>query len=140
MAKSNKELTDINEEAFLTSLTGYTHEKKQIVESTPAENITADKPSSATVPDAITVQTDNSKQTGNKQRKLALEEFRQQFMHAPKIDSRKPVFVGETTRDELEWIVRLFGFRKLSVSGLIENLVLHFLETYKEDVEQWRKM
>ena len=77
---------------------------------------------------------------GSKQRKASLEEFRQQFMQTPKIDDRKPVFISLTIRDSLDRIVRLFGERGLSVSGLVENIVRNFLETYKEDVEQWRKM
>ncbi|GHU67040.1 hypothetical protein FACS189413_01100 [Bacteroidia bacterium] len=58
----------------------------------------------------------------------------------PKIENRKPVFISETIRDDLDRIVRLFGERGMSVSGLVENLARNFLETYKEDVEQWRKM
>ena len=82
------------------------------------------------------VQSENKR----KHRKASLEEFRQQFMHAPKIDDRKPIFISLAVRDNLDRIVRLFGERGLSVSGLMENLARHFLETYKDDVEQWRKM
>jgi len=78
-----------------------------------------------------------TKRTGSKQRKASLEEFRQQFMQMSKIDNRKPVFISETIRNDLDRIVRLFGERGLSVSGLVENLTRHFLETYKDDVEQW---
>jgi hypothetical protein len=74
--------------------------------------------------------TGNSKRVSGKQRKLALEEFRQQFMQAPKIDDRKPVFISLVIRDSLDRIVRLFGERGMSVSGLIENLARNFLETY----------
>jgi hypothetical protein len=61
-------------------------------------------------------------------------------MQTPRIENRKPVFISEAIRNDLDRITRLFGERGLSVSGLIENLSLHFLETYKNDVEQWRKM
>jgi hypothetical protein len=61
-------------------------------------------------------------------------------MHVPKIDDRKPVFISLSVRDSLDRIVRLFGERGLSVSGLMENLARNFLETYKEDIEQWRKI
>jgi len=81
-----------------------------------------------------------SKRIGSKQRKTSLEEFKKQFMISPKIDDRKPVFVSLVTRDSLDRVARLFGERGLSVSGLVENLARNFLETYKDDVEQWRKM
>ncbi|GHU65457.1 hypothetical protein FACS1894123_11380 [Bacteroidia bacterium] len=61
-------------------------------------------------------------------------------MQTPKIENRKPVFISETIRDDLDRIVRLFGERGMSVSGLMENLARNFLETYRDDVEQWRKM
>jgi hypothetical protein len=99
----------------------------------------------STLPDAesmnegLTEATGNSKRASGKQRKFALEEFRKQFMNAPKIENRKPVFASKTVRDDLERIVRLFGERGLSVSGLIENLSRNFLEIYRDDIEQWRK-
>ena len=93
----------------------------------------------ATVTSEQSTQSD-SKRIGNKQRKTSLEEFKKQFMTSPKIDDRKPVFVSLVTRDSLDRVARLFGERGLSVSGLVENLSRNFLETYKDEIEQWRKM
>jgi hypothetical protein len=76
----------------------------------------------------------------SKQRKVALEEYKRLFLQAPKIEDRKPVFVSRATRESLDKIVRQLGDRKMSVSGLIENLALHHLEAYKDDIEQWRKL
>lgn len=70
----------------------------------------------------------------------ALEQYRQTFLQVPKIDDRKPVFVSCDTRDRLDEIVRRLGGRKMSVSGLIENLALHHLALYGEDIERWRKL
>jgi hypothetical protein len=99
-------------------------------------------PSEESVQTTLTETTAPSKQPENKRkhRKVSLEEFRQQFMHTPKIDDRKPIFISLSVRDSLDRIVRLFGERGLSVSGLMENLARNFLETYKDEVEQWRKM
>ncbi|GHU15006.1 hypothetical protein FACS189441_5990 [Betaproteobacteria bacterium] len=69
-----------------------------------------------------------------------MDEFRRQLMQTPKIENRKPVFISLAVRDSLERIVRLFGEHGMSVSGLIENLSQNFLETYRDDVEQWRKL
>lgn len=83
---------------------------------------------------------DSLKRPRGKQLKTSLEEYRQQFLEVPKITDRKPVFVSSSTRDLLDRIVRKLGDRKMSVSGLIENLALHHLKTYQEDIEQWRKL
>lgn len=78
--------------------------------------------------------------TGEKTKEEALERYRQTFLQVPKIDDRKTVFVSCHTRDRLDEIVRRLGGRKMSVSGLIENLALHHLELYGEDIERWRKL
>ncbi len=78
--------------------------------------------------------------TGEKTKEEALEQYRQTFLKVPKIDDRKPVFVSCHTRDRLDEVVRKLGGRKMSVSGLIENLALHHLELYGEDIELWRKL
>lgn len=76
----------------------------------------------------------------SKQRRLSLDEYRSTFLQVPKISDRKPVFVSHEVRDRLDKIVRYFGGRGMSVSGLVENLVRHHLEIYREDIEQWRKL
>jgi|UniRef100_UPI004026963A hypothetical protein len=77
---------------------------------------------------------------GVKQQKAALEKYRQRFLRVPKIENRKPVFVSCEVRDRLDEIVRRLGGRRMSVSGLIENLARHHLETYGDDIERWRKL
>lgn len=76
----------------------------------------------------------------SKQRRLSLDEYRSTFLQVPKIADRKPVFVSHEVRDRLDRIVRYFGGRGMSVSGLVENLVRHHLATYGNDIEQWRKL
>ncbi len=63
------------------------------------------------------------KRISSKQRRLSLEEYRTTYLQVPKIINRKPVFVSETVRDELDRVVRYLGGKGMSASGLIENLV-----------------
>lgn len=81
-----------------------------------------------------------SERMGMKQRKAALEIYRRRFLQVPKIENRKPVFVSCEVRDKLDEIVRRLGGRRMSVSGLIENLARHHLEVYSEEIERWRKL
>ncbi len=80
------------------------------------------------------------KRVSSKQRRLSLEEYRTTYLQVPKIVNRKPVFVSETVRDELDRVVRFLGGKGMSASGLIENLVRLHLDTYRNDIEQWRKL
>ena len=75
-----------------------------------------------------------------KQRRASLEEYKETFLPVPSIEDRKPVFLSRSTRDALDRIVRMFGERKMSVSGLVENIARQHLDTYGEDIEAWRKL
>ena len=77
----------------------------------------------------------------SKQRKLSLDEYRATFLQVPRIVNRRPVFVSEEVRKQLDQIVlRLSETRRMSVTGLLENICRHHIETYKDDIEQWRKL
>lgn len=75
-----------------------------------------------------------------KQRRASLEEYKEAFLTVPAIEDRKPVFLSRSTRDALDRIVRMFGGRRMSVSGLVENIARQHLATYDEDIEAWRKL
>lgn len=96
----------------------------------------ADEPSEVATGEAAMPQ----KRISSKQRRLSLEEYRTTYLKVPKIINRKPVFVSETVRDELDRVVRYLGGKGMSASGLIENLVRLHLDAYRNDIEQWRKL
>ena len=100
------------------------------------ETAMADELSSGATVEAAVPQ----KRVSSKQRRLSLEEYRTTYLQVPKIVNRKPVFVSETVRDELDRVVRYFGGKGMSASGLIENLVRLHLDTYRNDIKQWRKL
>lgn len=81
-----------------------------------------------------------ARRISGKQRRASLEEYKEEFLHVPTIEDRKPVFLSRTTRDALDRIVRMFGGRRMSVSGLVENITRQHLATYGEDIEAWRKL
>lgn len=75
-----------------------------------------------------------------KQRRASLVDYKKEFLRVPTIEDRKPVFLSRSTRDTLDRIVRMFGERRMSVSGLVENITRQHLATYGEDIEAWRKL
>ena len=82
----------------------------------------------------------SQRRISTRQRKLSLDEYRKAFLQVPRIEDRKPVFVSGEVRDRLDEFVRRLGGRKMSVSGLLENIARQHLEIYSEDFEQWRKL
>ena len=80
------------------------------------------------------------RRVSSKQRKLSLEEYRNTYLKVPVIKDRKPVFLSCEVRDRLDDYVHKLGGRKMSVSGLLENIARQHLALYDEDFEQWRKL
>ena len=99
-----------------------------------ADVIEETQPSTAVEPPTI------QRRVSGKQRRLSLEEYRSSYLKVPIIIDRKPVFVSCEVRDRLEDYVRKLGGRKMSVSGLLENIARQHLDTYDADFEQWRKL
>lgn len=81
-----------------------------------------------------------TKRISSRQRRLSLEEYRATYLQVPKIEDRKPVFVSREVRDRLDEIVRRLGGRRMSVSGLLENIARLHISAYGDDIEQWRKL
>ena len=98
------------------------------------DEIEETQPSTAVGPPTI------QRRVSGKQRRLSLEEYRSAYLKVPVIIDRKPVFVSCEVRDRLEDYVRKLGGRKMSVSGLLENIARQHLDTYDTDFEQWRKL
>ena len=76
----------------------------------------------------------------SKQRRLSLDEYGTVFLPVPKIDHPKPVFISESLRDELDKVARRLGGKRMSASGIVENMVRHHLSIYGENMEQWFKL
>ena len=120
---------------------------KETPKSEPQPADTQEQASEAvqeTANEPMNEQTDETPQVvrriSGKQRRASLEEYKETFLPVPSIEDRKPVFLSRSTRDALDRIVRMFGERKMSVSGLVENIARQHLATYGEDIEAWRKL
>ena len=92
------------------------------------------------IPEQTDEPTHAVRRISGKQRQASLEEYKDSFLSIPSIEDRKPAFLSRSTRDALDRIVRMFGERRMSVSGLVENIARQHLATYSEDIEAWRKL
>ena len=80
------------------------------------------------------------RRVSSKQRKLSLEEYRNTFMRPYKIEDRKPVFISGKLRKMPDKFACKIGEDRMSMSGLLENIVRHHIELYSEDFEHWKGM
>lgn len=129
----------------ISTLTTPNESSEQTVLTTPIKS-TESTETSALSPDVSAIVSEEQNRTNTtvhistKQKKATLAEYQRTFLQVPKIENRKPVFISCEVRDRLDEIVRRLGGRRMSVSGLIENLARHHLETYGGDIERWRKL
>ena len=105
----------------------------QVVEQVQTET---ESPVAEEQPPAPTIQ----RRVSSKQRKLSLEEYRNTFMRPYKIEDRKPVFISGKLRKMLDKFACKIGEDRMSMSGLLENIVRHHIELYADDFEHWKGM
>ena len=80
------------------------------------------------------------RRVSSKQRRLSFEEYRSAYLPIPKIENRMPVFISASLRDELDKIARRLGGKRMSASGIVENMVKHHLVTYGDELKEWYKL
>ena len=80
------------------------------------------------------------RRVSSKQRRLSFEEYRSVYLPIPKIENRMPVFISASLRDDLDKIARRLGGKRMSASGIVENMVRHHLITYGDELKEWYKL
>ena len=94
----------------------------------------------ASLPDGNDAKQTPMHRVSSKQRRLSLEEYRSVYLPVPKIENRMPVFISASLRDELDKIARRLGGKRMSASGIVENLVKHHLTVYGDELKEWYKL
>ena len=102
----------------------------EVIDEVPPTNVAEEQPPTPII----------QRRVSSKQRKLSLEEYRNTFMRPYKIEDRKPVFISGKLRKILDKFACKIGEDRMSMSGLLENIVCHHIELYSEDFEHWKGM
>ena len=102
----------------------------EVIDEVPPTNVAEEQPSAPPI----------QRRVSSKQRKLSLEEYRNTFMRPYKIEDRKPVFISGKLRKMLDKFACKIGEDRMSMSGLLENIVRHHIELYSEDFKHRKGM
>ena len=94
----------------------------------------------ASLPDRYDGKQAPMRRVSSKQRRLSFEEYRSAYLPVPKIENRMPVFISSSLRDELDKIARRLGGKRMSASGIVENMVRHHLIIYGDELKEWYKL
>ena len=95
---------------------------------------------SASLPDGKYSSQPPMHRVSSKQSRLSFGEYRSVYLPVPKIENRMPVFISASLRDELDKIARRLGGKRMSASGIVENMVKHHLITYGDELKEWYKL
>lgn len=114
--------------------------KQAQTEAVPSVTEVTDEVPSTNVGEQQPLTSPIQRRVSSKQRKLSLEEYRNTFMRPYKIEDRKPVFISGKLRKMLDKFACKIGEDRMSMSGLLENIVRHHIELYAEDFEHWKGM
>ena len=117
---------------------------KENVVSAATDSSVATPPSEVTEPTSMETIQQNQQppvhRVSSKQRRFSFEEYRSVYLPIPKIENRMPVFISASLRDELDKIARRLGGKRMSASGIVENMVKHHLITYGDELKEWYKL
>jgi hypothetical protein len=71
-----------------------------------------------------------------KQRKEAHGNYKETYFKRIDFSNRQPLYITRATHEKLMLIVNVIGGRKATISSYVENILLHHLEHFKEEINR----
>jgi hypothetical protein len=71
-----------------------------------------------------------------KQRKEAHGDYKEIYFKRIDFSNRQPLYITRATHEKLMLIVNIIGGRKATISSYVENILLHHLEHFKEEINR----
>lgn len=69
-----------------------------------------------------------------KRKRKSQEDYQARFFNRVDFTYRKPLYITAATHRRLMRIVHLMDGSRATISSYVENILLHHLETFKEDI------
>ena len=71
-----------------------------------------------------------------RRRKVTLPDYESTFLKSKTVRHRMTVSISENTKKKLSAVVQYLGTPDLSVSGLVENILSHHLDLYRDEINR----
>lgn len=137
---SSKFRTKVAEETVSETMAPIFDEPESMEQPAPVPKTERGQPEEPSSFTELTPEPAVRRRVSGRQRRLSLEEYRNTFMRPYRIEDRKPVFISRKLRDTLDRFACKIGENRMSLSGLLENIVRHHVELYAEDFEFWKRL
>lgn len=71
-----------------------------------------------------------------RRRKVTLPDYESTFLKSKTVRHRMTVSISENTKKKLSAVVQYLGTLDLSISGLVENILSHHLDLYRDEINR----
>ena len=71
-----------------------------------------------------------------RRRKVTLPDYESTFLKSKTVRHRMTVSISENTKKKLSAVVQYLGTPDLSISGLVENILSHHLDLYRDEINR----
>jgi hypothetical protein len=132
MAKSKREVNDIDEAAFLQSIYEQDNDHPTVSQPNTEEQTVEPVPEQVEKPKEF-------KEPVKRRRSTSNADYGSQFLGRNEIKSRQCVYISQRIHATISEIVRVIADKDISVGGYIDNVLLQHLETYKDDINDLYK-
>jgi hypothetical protein len=69
-------------------------------------------------------------------RRKRRQDYKSLFLSRNEIRTRQGLYVGRDNYETLQTLVRCIRSERLSVSGLVDNIIRHHIETYEDEINR----
>jgi len=134
MAKSNREVSDIDEAALLQSVFEQ-HNPPAVQPVQPEQSAMQEKPV-----EPVIEQSEKPKEAKepSKRRRNNLD-YSSLFLGRNEIKTRSCVYISQRIHNTISEIVRVIADKDVTVGGYIDNVLLQHLETHKDEINDLYK-
>ena len=127
MAKSKRELVDIDEAALLQSI--YEQGHPNVQEQTAIQEKSAEQSEKTETPD----------KPKEAKRKRNHADYSSLFLQRNELKERSCVYISRRIHATISEIVRVIADRDVTVGGYIDNVLLQHLETHRDEINNLYK-
>ena len=92
------------------------------------------------LPDDATIARDFVKSQKREKRMVAKGDYESLFICRNTLKNRKTIYIAKELQDTLAEIVMSMRNRDMTIGIYVENIILHHLETYKDEINRLAEM
>ncbi|GHU91138.1 hypothetical protein FACS1894155_10410 [Bacteroidia bacterium] len=128
MSTNRQQVTDIDVNAFIRNIAD-----AGINDDVPI-NVPTDKQKDSQAGMVVLPELSEEKTKEQKRKRSQPADYETLFLVRNEIRTRQGLYIGRDNYETLQTLVRSIRSERLSVSGLVDNIIQHHIETYEDEI------